>query len=103
MRKPRCSFCKKLFKPRPMGRRPKYCSQVCRQRAYRKRIAKKPLPPLPREILKRDLYQIKDSTARGNAALKVLKELGYEVSLQKREMQQPKKTRDHLKLIKPVE
>ena len=84
-----------------MGRRPKYCSQVCRQRAYRNRVAKK--PPLRDELLKSDLYQIKDRTARAKAAVKVLEELGFEVTLQKRERQQPKKTRHHLKLVKPDE
>ena len=100
MRKPRCQFCKKVFTPPTMGRRPKYCSQVCRQRAYRNRVAKK--SPLL-ELLKSDLYQIKDRTARGKAAVKVLEELGFEVSLEKRERQQPKKARNHLKLVKPDE
>jgi len=73
-----------------MGRRPQYCSQACRQRAYRNRVAKKSVPC---EILKRDLYSMEDRTARFKAAVKVLKELGYEVevTLQKREGQQPKK------------
>ncbi len=82
MKKLKCRACKKSFYPPPFGRRPVYCSAACRQKAYRGRAAAPHRQAL--KALRSDLYRIEDNTARGKAAIKVLEELGYEVSIKRR-------------------
>ena len=89
MKQIKCRSCKKSFYPPPFGRRPRYCSAACRQKAYRERAAA--LHQQALKALESDLYQIKDITARGKAAIKVLEELGYEVSIKRRHEPPPKK------------
>ena len=49
--------------------------------------------------LRSDLYAIRDSSARGRAAVKVLQEMGYEVVLE-RHRGPPRKTREpHLQVV----
>ncbi len=50
-------------------------------------------------MLNRDLYAIRDRTARGNAAIKVLEELGYEVELRKRREPPKKPPKRHLSAV----
>lgn len=78
------------------GRRPKYCSQACRQKAYRRR-ASNPQTKL-KLLFQSDLYKIRDLTARRRAAIKVLNELGYKVYL-KPLREKPTKSIPNLKLI----
>ncbi len=49
--------------------------------------------------MKSDLYAIKDITARGRGAVKVLEELGYEVSLIRRSGPPPKRHEPHLRVV----
>ena len=92
----RCKACKKRFPPPARGRRPEYCSAACRQKAYRQRQAGSYRKPMA--LLTSDLYKVKDITARCRAAVKVLEEAGYVVTLERRTTPRPKpKTR--LKLI----
>ena len=46
-----------------------------------------------------DLYAIKDHSARGRAAVKVLEELGYEVSLDRRSGPPPKEPAPRLRVV----
>jgi len=87
--KRRCKTCKKSFSAPDRGRRPKFCSAACRQKAYRKREAD-PHGKL-KALWASDLYKIKDITARARGAVKVLEELGYEVILNRRTTPRPQK------------
>ena len=78
----RCKSCRTSFSPAERGRRPRYCSAACRQKAYRKREAR-PHRKLEALFIS-DLYKIEDSAARIKAAVKVLEEAGYEVILERR-------------------
>ncbi len=51
--------------------------------------------------MKSDLYAIKDIAARGRGAVKVLEELGYEVSLIRRGGPPPKRYKPRLKVVDP--
>jgi len=79
MKRLKCKQCRERFLPPSRGRRPRYCSVACRQKAYRKRAAN-PHFHLSK-ALSSDLYTIKDLAARGRGAVKVLEEMGYEVWL----------------------
>ena len=96
MKKIRCPICKTMFSPPNQGRRPRYCSAACRQRAYRKREAD-PHRKL-KALVASDLYKIKDATARVRAAVKVLEEAGYEVILEQRSKPRTA-SKLHLRLI----
>ncbi len=97
MKKIACKQCRERFLPPSRGRRPRYCSVACRQKAYRKRGGH-PFR-LALSALKSDLYAIKDHSARERAAIKVLEELGYEVSLTRRSGPPPKKREPHLRAV----
>lgn len=77
----KCRGCKRKFKPPARGRKPLYCSRACRQKAYRARLAKEGRPAL--KALQSDLWAIKDRTARKNAAIRVLHQMGYAVHLER--------------------
>lgn len=57
------------------------------------------------KALKSDLYAIEDRAARKRAAVKVLEELGYAVTLERRPagMPRPAGAEPHLKLVRPPE
>ncbi len=97
MKRIKCKQCGARFLPPNKGRRPRYCSAACRQKAYRKRAAN-PHPPILR-ALESDLYAIKDIAARERGAVKVLEELGYEVSLIRRSGPPPKRHEPRLRVI----
>ena len=97
MKRTKCKECKERFMPPTRGRRPRYCSAACRQKAYRKRAANPHSPVL--RALKSDLYAIKDLSARARAAVKVLEEQGYEVWLGRRRGPPPKKREPHLRVV----
>ena len=97
MKRVKCKQCRTPFLPPNRGRRPRYCSAACRQKAYRKR-AGNPLRGMLR-ALNSDLYAISDRSARERAAVKVLEELGYEVSLEGRRGPARKKREPHLRVI----
>ncbi len=81
MKKISCKQCRERFVPPNRGRRPRYCSVACRQKAYRKRAANPHHQAL--KLLSSDLYAIKDLAARERGAVKVLEEMGYEVGLRR--------------------
>ncbi len=91
MKKISCKQCRERFVPPSRGRRPRYCSVACRQKAYRKRAANPHYHAL--KLLSSDLYAIKDISARARAAVKVLEEQGYEVRLRRGGNWPPKKRR----------
>ncbi len=91
MKRPKCKACGERFVPPSRGRRPRYCSAACRQKAYRKRAANPHYHAL--KALSSDLYAIKDISARARAAVKVLEEMGYEVGLWRGGNWPPKKKR----------
>ena len=97
MKRMKCKQCRTPFLPSNRGRRPRYCSATCRQKAYRKREANPHRHVL--KLLKSDLYAIRDSSARGRAAVKVLNELGYEVSLEPRSGPPPKKPEPRFRVV----
>jgi hypothetical protein len=97
MKKRLCPTCKNKFAPPPRGRRPRYCSAACRQKAYRKRTSD-PHAHLKALCLS-DLYKIEDKTARAQAAIKVLVETGHAYLLANPHEPKPKKPT--LKLVKP--
>src|SRR5271167_3795817 len=68
----RCLKCKAKIKLKPRGRRPKYCSQSCRQRIYERRRWQRPAPV---EALARDIAHIKVQDALMRAAVRVLRVL----------------------------
>jgi len=72
-KKPRCAWCKTRFKPSTRGRRPKYCSHSCRQRAYEARRAAQYIPSL---LLARDIDGIQTKDGIRRAVVDVLRELG---------------------------
>ena len=85
------------------GRPPKYCSAACRQKAYRKRCSNPHAVPL--RLLRSDLFAIEDRDARMRAAVRVLNDMGYEVSLE-RVAANPKQTgraKPGLVLVEPKE
>ena len=97
MKRIKCAHCKERFPPPNRGWRPRYCSAACRQKAYRKRAANPHRSML--RVLRSDLYAIKDSSARGRGAVRVLEELGYEVFLKER-LGPRRKTRErHLQVV----
>jgi endogenous inhibitor of DNA gyrase (YacG/DUF329 family) len=81
----KCPICKVSFNAVTAGRRRKFCSRACRQKAYRMRAARSPAL----KALESDLFRIRDNTARGNAAVRVLEELGFEVTLTRRKSPRP--------------
>ncbi len=91
MKRLKCKQCRERFVPPSRGRRPRYCSVACRQKAYRKRAANPHYHSL--KALSSDLYAIKDLSARARAAVKVLEEQGYEVGLRRGGNWPPKKKR----------
>ncbi len=91
MKSLKCKQCRERFVPPSRERQPRYCSVACRQKAYRKRVANPQYQML--KLLSSDLYAIRDISARGRAAVKVLEELGYEVGLRRGESWPPKKKR----------
>ena len=99
MKKATCKQCKVRFLPPNRGRLPRYCSAACRQKAYRKRAADP--HRLALRALEGDLYAIKDTTARARAAVKVLEELGYKVSLERRRGPPREKHKPHLRVVDP--
>ncbi len=92
MKRLRCKQCRERFVPASRGRRPRYCSVACRQKAYRKRVANPHFHLL--KALSSDLYAIRDLSARGRAAVKVLEGQGYEVGLRRGGNWPPKKKRE---------
>ena len=93
----KCRWCREKFRPPNRGRHPQYCSPACRQAAYRKRANQPHRVAL--RLLKSDLYAAEDQAARARAAVKVLKELGYDVYLEKRSGPLPKKPGPKLKAV----
>lgn len=71
--KRKCRWCPKRFKPLSRGRRPLYCSQSCRQRAYEARRAQQNVPGL---LLGRDMGDIRTKAGVKRAVVEVLRELG---------------------------
>jgi len=72
-KKMKCAWCKSRFKPPLRGRRPKYCSHSCRQRAYEARRAEQNIPSL---LLGRDMDNIRSRDGIRRAVVDVLRELG---------------------------
>ena len=97
MKRPKCKACGERFVPPSRGRRPRYCSAACRQKAYRKRAANPHHHML--KALSSDLYAIRDLSARARAACKVLEEQGYEVGLRRRSGPPPKKRKPFLRVV----
>lgn len=97
----KCKFCKRKFTPPGRGRKPTYCSQACRQKAYRKRQADPHRPAL--KAFTSDLYSIRDRTARARAAVKVLEELGWIVTIERRQGPPPKQRQPYLELVKSAD
>ena len=98
MKKMTCKHCRARFLPPNRGRRPRYCSAACRQKAYRKR-ATNPLRTAFRAMTS-DLFAIQDLTARKRAAVKVLEDGGYVVLLTRRSGPPPKKHEPQLRVVK---
>ncbi len=92
MKSLKCKQCRERFAPPSRGRRPRYCSVACRQKAYRKRVGSPHFHSL--RALSSDLFAIKDLAARGRGAVKVLEEMGYDVWLQRGGNWPPKKKRN---------
>ena len=99
MKSLKCKQCRERFKPPNRGRRPRYCSVACRQKAYRKRVANPFYQSL--KAMSSDLYSIKDLTARERGAVKVLEEMGYEVELRRSGQLPPKKKRGSFLRVVP--
>ena len=74
VKKLRCERCRKLFLPPSKGRRPKYCSQSCRQRAYEARRAQQIVPEF---LLGRDMEDIRTKAGVERAVVDVLREHGF--------------------------
>ncbi len=70
----RCGRCRKPFLPQSKGRRPNYCSQSCRQRAYEARRAQQKVPEL---LLGRDIEDIRTKGGVERAVVDVLRKLGF--------------------------
>ena len=86
-RRKKCPVCRAAFESVTGGRRRKYCSRACRQKAYRERPERNPLL----KALKSDLFEIKDREARKRGAVRVLENLGYEVKLTRSKGLKPSK------------
>ncbi len=72
-KKIKCARCKTRFKPPRRGRRPKYCSHSCRQRAYEARRAAQYIPSL---LLTRDIDDIRTRDGIRRAMIDLLCEYG---------------------------
>ena len=73
----KCKQCKRKFRPKAKGRRPLYCSDSCRQRAYeRRRIEKEIAQRIPMRLLGGDMEGIKTRDGVTRAVVDVLRELG---------------------------
>ncbi len=73
----KCKQCKRKFRPKAKGRRPLYCSDSCRQRAYeRRRIEKEIAQRIPMRLLGGDMEGIKTRDGVRKAIVDVLRELG---------------------------
>lgn len=81
-RRRHCPVCREVVPPAPRGRRARYCSPACRQKAYRNRSANPHAHAL--KLLRNDLFAIADRSARARGAVRVLEALGYEVQLVRR-------------------
>jgi hypothetical protein len=98
----RCKACKGALPLRATGRALVYCCAACRQRDYRKRVGARPATPVL--LLKDDLFAIKDREARKRAAIAVLEDFGYAVSLE-RTATRPRPSlgpRPNLQIVNPV-
>jgi hypothetical protein len=94
----RCKSCRQPLRKQAAGRPHLFCSRACRQKEYRKRVAKNPHAPVLR-LLQNDLYAIRDRTARKNGAVKVLEELGYLVTLERRSSAAKPRSKTPLTLV----
>ena len=69
-------MCKKRFRPKARGRRPRYCSASCRQRAYeRRQIENEVAQRIPMRLLAGDMEGIKTRDGVRRAIVDVLREL----------------------------
>jgi hypothetical protein len=98
----KCKTCKQPVPRVEMGRPSIYCSRACRQKAYRRRVAKDP-HRVVLGLLNNDLFAIRNRTARRDGAVKVLEELGYAVTLAQGKSNVPPKPKPSLRLVPPVE
>ncbi len=94
-RRKKCPVCKAAFESVTGGRRRKFCSRACRQKAYRERAAQHPAF----KLLANDIFSIQNREARARGAVRVLKKLGYEVTLTWSEGPKPSKEDPPLKLV----
>ena len=78
--KMKCRWCRKRFQPPSKGRRPRYCSHSCRQRAYEARRAQQKVPEL---LLGRDMGDIRTKAGVERAVVDVLRKLGFLPALPK--------------------
>jgi sigma54-dependent transcription regulator len=61
----RCSWCSTRFVPKTRGRRPKFCSASCRQRAYegrRLKVVRDRHEPSLYNLLKQDVAEVRLKT-----------------------------------------
>jgi hypothetical protein len=88
-----------MFKPPALGRRPRFCSAACRQKAYRKRLAD-PFR-LPKKLLDNDIRTFRDRIALRAKNEAELREVGYDVILLRPQPapKRPKSTPSKLKLV----
>ena len=86
-RRKKCPVCRAAFESVTGGRRRKYCSRACRQKAYRERPERNPAF----KLLANDIFSIQDRTARARGAVRVLEDLGYEVTLTPSKGPKPRK------------
>jgi hypothetical protein len=93
MTKLKCALCKRKFAAPARGRKPKYCSQACRQQAYWRRKTDPNRAALT--AIQSDLMAMSNRTARIKAAIKVLEDAG---------LMEPRArpSRPQLRLVRPM-
>jgi hypothetical protein len=78
MKRARCAFCKKAFKPPARGRPTRYCSASHRQRAYElRRIRAAAETMTPSLLLGRDIDAMRTKAGIERAVVDVLRRLGF--------------------------
>lgn len=75
-RRRKCRWCREWFLPSERGRPPLYCSASCRQRAYERRLAKRPRGVVA--AVTRDLAEIEFRAEVRERVRRYLHVLGYD-------------------------
>ena len=75
-RRRKCGWCREWFQPSERGRPPLYCSPSCRQRAYERRLAKRPRALVA--AVRADIAETEFRAEVRERAQRYLRVLGYD-------------------------